>query len=139
MVTLITQGHSQKQVAKTLGISRQTVIRWAKLPHIQSAISESSAAAQRGVAMQQEETYKKIAKSTSATTAELIEKFTPSAVKVVAMILAKAEAKDSDRLKAAELLARWSGIGQAANQTTNTAEQTLHLYLNALENKNNAN
>ena len=132
MVALTTQGQSQIQIAKTLGVSRQTIIRWGKLPHVQSAIAEANAAAQRGVAEQQQQQYKEIARAATLTTQELIEKLAPAAVKVVASIMARQDAKDSDKLKAAELLAKWSGLGQTANQPQQTSEQVLNLYLNNL-------
>ena len=68
---------------------------------------------------------------------ELLEKLVPASIKVVATILTNGEAKDSDRLKAAELLTKWGGLRQTSNQPQQAAELTLKQYLVALETKPN--
>ena len=68
-----------------------------------------------------------------------MERLLPAAVKTVAQILTNQDSKDSDRLKAAELLSKWGGLGQTANQPQQqTSEQVLNLYLaNLNANTNN--
>jgi len=132
---MVCQGQTHSDIAKSLGVARKTIIRWSKLPQIQVAIEEANAGSHRGIAQAQEERYKEIAKSTSQQTMELIEKYTPAAIKTVVIILGKNDAKDSDKLRAAELLTKWAGIGQVANQPQQSAEQNFHLYVAALENK----
>lgn len=66
-------------------------------------------------------------------TTEIVEKLLPHAVTVVGRILANQEAKDSDRLKAAEMITRWSGLEKPANnQNQQTAEQIMNLYVSNL-------
>lgn len=97
-VAMVSQGQTHTDIAKAIGVDRRTLIRWHKLPQVQAAIAEANAAAQRGVAQQQQEQYKEIAKSAQLATTELVEKLLPAAVKTVAQILTDREAKDSDRL-----------------------------------------
>lgn len=136
-VAMVSQGHTHTDIAKILKVDRRTLIRWSKLPHVHSAIAEANAAAQRGVAEQQQQQYKEIAKSAQVQTTEIVERLLPAAVKTVAQILTNKEAKDSDRLKAAELLSKWGGLGQTTNQTQQTGEQVLNLYLANLNANNN--
>lgn len=128
-VAMTCQGQTNTDIAKALGIARKTVTRWGKLPHIQAAIAQTSSRQTEAVAEQQGEQYKQFTKSAQLATSEIVEKLLPAAVKTVAQILTNRESKDSDRLKAAELLTKWGGLGQAANQTTQTGEQILNLYL----------
>lgn len=138
-VAMVCQGHSHSDIAKSLGVARKTIIRWSKLPQIQSAIEEANAGSHRGIAEAQQERYKEIAKSTTTESMQLVEKFLPTSIKVVVSIMGKPDAKDADKIRAAELIAKWGGLGQIANQPQQSAEQNFHLYVAALENKNHAN
>lgn len=129
MVSMFCQGMTNTAIAETLGVARKTIIRWSKLPHIKDAIAQASSRQTEAVAKEQGEQYRQLTKSTQAATTELLEKLVPASIKVVATILTDAEAKDSDRLKAAELLTKWGGLGQTANQQQQTSEQVLNLYL----------
>lgn len=129
MVSMTCRGFTNTDIAKELGVARKTIIRWNKLPHIQAAIAEANAAAQRGVANAQEKRYEEVAKSAQAATVEIVEKLLPHAIKVVGTILADREAKDSDRLRASELIAKWGGLEKANSQLQQAPEQTLNLYL----------
>lgn len=128
-VAMTCQGQTNVDIAKALGIARKTVTRWGKLPHIQEAIAQTSNRQTEAVAEQQARQYKQFTKSAQLATAEIVEKLLPMAVRTVATILANSDSKDSDRLKAAELLTKWGGLGQAVNQPQQTGEQILNLYL----------
>ena len=139
-VAMVSQGQNHTDIAKILKVDRRTLIRWSKLPHIQAAIAESNTAASRGIAKQQEKKYEEIAKSAQATTHEIVEKLLPAAVSIVGRILANSEAKDSDRLRASELIAKWGGLEKINNQPQQqTSEQVLNLYLANLSSQPHAN
>lgn len=129
MVSMSCQGQTNTFIAEALGVARKTIIRWHKLPHIIEAIAQASSKQTEAVAKEQGEQYKQITKTTQVATTELLEKLLPASIRVVATILTNGESKDSDRLKAAELLTKWGGLGQTANQPQQTSEQVLNLYL----------
>lgn len=137
-VAMVCQGQNHTDIASVLKVDRRTLIRWSKLGHVQAAIAQANDAASKGVAEQQQQQYKEIARSAQAATTELLEKLVPASIKVVATILTDAEAKHSDRLKAAELLTKWGGLGQTANQPQQqSSEQVLNLYLATMNASNN--
>lgn len=129
MVSMTCQGQTNTAIAEALGVARKTIIRWHKLPHIIEAIAQASSSQTEAVAKEQGEQYKQITKTTQVATTELLEKLVPASIRVVATILTNQEAKDGDRLKAAELLTKWGGLGQQNNSTQQTSEQVLNLYL----------
>ncbi len=137
-VSMFCQGQNHSDIARTLGVARKTIICWSKLPQIQSAIAAGNAGSERGIAQAQEERYKEISKSAVSEAAELVERFLPASVKVVVSIMGKSDAKDSDKIRAAELITKWAGLGQTGNQIQQSAEQNLYLYIAALENKTDA-
>lgn len=139
MVSMTCQGQTNTSIAEALGVARKTIIRWHKLPHIRDAIAQASNRQTEAVAQQQGEQYKQITKFTQLETTEIVEKLLPVAVKTVAQILTNQEARDSDRLKAAELLTKWGGLGQSANQAQQTSEQVLNLCLANLSSQPHAN
>ena len=132
MVSMLCQGLTNTAISEAIGVCRKTIIRWHKLPHIQEAIAQASSRQTEAVAKEQGEQYKQLTKSAQAATTEIVERLLPHAVKVVGRILADGEARTSDRLKAAELLSKWGGLGQQNTTTTQqtSAEQTLSLYIN---------
>lgn len=138
-VAMVSQGQNHTDIAKVLGVDRRTLIRWSKLPQVQAAIAESNAAATRGIAKNQEKQYEGIAKSAQLATTEIVERLLPAAVTVVGRILANSESRDGDRLKAAELITRWGGLEKAANQSQQTAEQIMNLYVSNLAQNNSTN
>ena len=139
MVSMVCQGQTNTAIAEILGVARKTIIRWQKLPHIKDAIAQTSNSQAEAVAKEQGEQYRQLTKSSQVATTELLEKLVPASIKVVATILTNGEAKDSDRLKAAELLTKWGGLGQHNNTTQQTSEQVLNLYLANLSSQPHAN
>ena len=137
-VVMVSQGQNHTDIAKVLKVDRRTLIRWSKLPQVQGTIAESNSAAQKGIAENQQQQYKAIAKSAQAQTVEIVERLLPAAVKTVAQILTNQDSKDCDKLRAAELLSKWGGLGQTANQPQQTSEQVLNLYLANLSSQTHA-
>jgi hypothetical protein len=125
-IKLLAVGKLQNEVAATLKINRRTIARWMENPLFCAALSDA-----RPKAVQ------KIVENVSLKIADLIEVNLPKAIKTVVHILDDVEARNCDKLRAAQILGKWGNLEKNSElDTKSQPELDLRAYLLNLSNKN---
>lgn len=107
-------------------VSRRTVIRWAKLPEFKEQLASFSQARLEVVS----EVLKKHEQCS-------VEELVPKALNAVQTILNNGESRNADLLRAAEIIGKWSGLGQVQTQAEISSPDSLKKYLEYLASKDN--
>lgn len=129
-VGLMSEGVSYREIAKQLGVTTRTVERWAMRPDLRQAVEQAKAKALETVEEAVSEKYKRA-----------IESMIPAALTILHKTLKSSEAKDSDKLRAVQILGKWYGLEKspvfvkAENQTD--PEVLLKQYLGAIRGNGN--
>ncbi|MGI2908606.1 helix-turn-helix domain-containing protein [Tolypothrix sp. VBCCA 56010] len=125
-VKLLASGKNQSEVASHLGVNRRTIARWCENPEFTEAVATG-----------RPKVVQKLTESVSLKTTELIEVNLPKAIKTVVHILDDVEARNCDKLRAAQLLGKWAGLEKNSEADTKSQpELDLRAYLLSLSNKN---
>ncbi|MEM7592352.1 MAG: helix-turn-helix domain-containing protein [Cyanobacteria bacterium P01_A01_bin.83] len=98
-VALLAAGKTKIQTAKELGVHRKTIENWSKSPDFQKALMDT-----------QDEVVEKAIEETSLTISEQVQALLPDAFKVLADVLKNPDSRNADKLKAIQLLGKWSGM-----------------------------
>ena len=125
-IQLLAAGKDRNDVAIALNINRRTVSRWLEIPLFCEALAQA-----------RPKIVQKITENISLKTTELIEINLPKAIKTVVDILDDAEARNCDKLRAAQLLGKWAGLEKTSEPDTKSQpELDLRAYLLDLAKKN---
>ncbi|MGB3640562.1 MAG: helix-turn-helix domain-containing protein [Rivularia sp. (in: cyanobacteria)] len=98
-VALLATGKTKVETAKELGVHRKTIENWSKSPDFQKALMDT-----------QDEIVEKAIEETSLTISEQVQALLPDAFKVLADIVKNPDSRNADKLKAVQLLGKWSGL-----------------------------
>lgn len=124
-VGLMAEGIPYHAIAVQLGVTTRTVERWAVRPDIKQSVDQARAKALETVEEVVSEKYKRE-----------IEKMIPMALTTLHATLSNSAARDSDKLRAVQILGKWYGLEKSPmfvkteNQTD--PEVMLKQYLSAI-------
>lgn len=123
--SLLSSGFTQLETAQKIGVSERSIQRWVKIPEFAEALKD---AGQKATQITVEATAENINSH--------IQKLIPKAIRALEDILDNDEARNSDKLRASEILGRWAGLAQPQQQQQAPAEENLKSYLAYLANIN---
>lgn len=104
-IRLLAKGLANAEVAKQLGIAERTIYRWYKNAEFTSALEQAKSSVVAAV----------VESAAEDVNAE-IKKLLPLAIKTLQDVLTDSEKRVSDRLRAADIVGRWSGISTPQQQ-----------------------
>jgi transcriptional regulator with XRE-family HTH domain len=101
---LLAQGKTQEQAAAAAGVTRRTISRWLRIPDFAQIVRTGS---EVGKAEALEEAIEVVTAAVAQEEQISIEQLWTAALKTVRDILENSESRNLDKLRAAELVARW--------------------------------
>jgi len=116
-VALLATGKTKTETAKELGVHRKTIENWSKSPDFQKALMDT-----------QDEVVEKAIEETSLTISEQVQALLPDAFKVLADVLKNPDSRNADKLKAIQLLGKWSGMEDKKQPEQPNSELDFRLY-----------
>lgn len=127
-LSLLSHGFNLQETANKVGVSKRTLQRWVKLAEFIEAKKDVT-----------QQTTARVIEVTAQDVTESIRHLVPKAVRLLEEILDCPEARNTDKLRASEILGRWSGLAQTQQQSQVSGEENLKGYLAYLASKNNGN
>lgn len=124
-VALLAAGKTKTEAAKKLGVHRKTIENWSKSPDFQKALMDI-----------QDETIEKAIEETSLTISEQVQALLPDAFNVLANIVKNPDSRNADKLKAIQLIGKWSGMEDKKIPEQPQPELEFANYLKERENSN---
>ncbi len=124
-VAMLSEGVACQFIAAQLGVTTRTVERWAVRPDIQQAVEQAKSRVIETIEEALSEKYKRA-----------IERMIPLALTTLHETLKNTRARDSDKLRAVQILGKWYGLekppvlAKAENQAE--PEAILKQYLGAI-------
>ena len=118
---VLSSGGTYKQASKAAQCGIRTVFRWAKLPEFQARL--------RGFAETRMETVEVAIKQQECIR---IQDLVPQSLERIQQILKDPTSRNSDAIKAAELIGKWAQLDQLPKKKEISPEDTLKNYLNHL-------
>lgn len=124
------EGIPYHAIASQLGVTTRTIERWAVRPDIRQSVDQARTKALETIEEEVSEKYKRA-----------IESMIPMALTTLHKTLKSAESRDSDKLRAVQILGKWYGLEKspvfvkAENQTD--PEVMLRQYLSAIGGNSN--
>lgn len=123
---ILSKHGTYQEGADAAKVNRRTVIRWAKLNEFKEPLQSLSQARLEVIS----EVLQKHEQCS-------IEDLIPKAIFTVQNILENSESRSADRLKAADLIGKWAGLGQVQTQLQTPTQDSLKNYLEYLASKDN--
>ena len=119
------EGIPYHAIASQLGVTTRTVERWAVRPDIRQSVEQARTKALETVEEAVSEKYKRA-----------IEGMIPMALTTLHKTLKSADSRDSDKLRAVQILGKWYGLEKTPvfvkPETQTAPEVTLKQYLSAI-------
>ena len=100
-ISLFTEGFTNAEIARKLGVTVRSVQRWHKNPEFASAVAKI-----------RQKATEKVVETTATHISNQVQGLLPKAIRLLERFLDDDEARAADRLRAVHLIGTWAGLTQ---------------------------